>query len=292
MKHPRLILATAAIAALALGGCGDDGEPAASSAASTTTADGSGSSTTAPPATTTTAPAGPLRILVTNDDGYDADGIDALVQALRDLPDVEIRVVAPLTNQSGTSDTTSPGELEVSAVETKGGYPAVAVVGYPADSVNYALDELMTDAPPDLVVSGSNEGQNLGILVDVSGTVGAARTAARRGIPALAVSQGLADPPDYAAGVGAALEWIIQHRAEIVAFEGDTAEVWNINAPSCVAGEVRGVLEVPAATVQTGDEIVPEVDCTVTFEDPVNDTEAFKWGFITLSEVGAEKLAA
>lgn len=293
MKRMPSTLAAAAVAAIfAFAGCGgDDGDPEASSSTSPSTADGSSSSSTAPP-TPTTAAAGPLRILVTNDDGYDSDGIDALVQALRDIPEVEITVVAPLTNQSGTSDTTSAGEPEVSAVETKSGYPAVAVVGYPADSVKYALDSLMVGALPDLVVSGSNEGQNLGVLVDVSGTVGAARTAARRGIPALAVSQGIADPPDYPASVGAAIDWITEHRAEIVSFEGDTAEVWNINAPSCIAGDVRGVLEIPVATTQTGDEFVPEVDCTVTFEDPENDTEAFKWGYITLSEVGTEKLAA
>ena len=53
---------------------------------------------------------------------------------------------------------------------------------------------------PDVVLSGINQGQNLGALSDVSGTVGAARTAARHGIPALAVSQGTGNPPDYAAG--------------------------------------------------------------------------------------------
>ncbi|MEY3361923.1 MAG: hypothetical protein RL531_1642 [Actinomycetota bacterium] len=119
-----------------------------------------------------------LEILVTNDDGYAAPGIDALVERLRDLPGVEITVVAPATNQSGTSDRTTPGDvsaLTAAKVATTSGYPATAVTGFPADSVNYALDVL--DLDPDLVVAGSNAGQNLGVVAPISGTVGAARTA-------------------------------------------------------------------------------------------------------------------
>lgn len=157
-----------------------------------------------------------LDILVTNDDGYAAPGIDALVERLRGLPGVEVTVVAPATNQSGTSDRTTPGDvsaLRAAKVTTTSGFPATAVTGFPADSVNYALDVL--DLEPDLVVSGSNAGQNLGVVAPISGTIGAARTAVRRGYPAVAVSQGLGEPTDYAPSVDTAVEWIERNRAAL-----------------------------------------------------------------------------
>ena len=140
-----------------------------------------------------------LQVLITNDDGVSAEGIDALVEAVRKLPRVKVTVVAPATNQSGTSDKTTPGTLVPEPTLTISGYPALAVPGFPADSVIAALAGA-DPTKPDVVLSGINQGQNLGALSDVSGTVGAARTAARHGIPALAVSQGTGSPPDYAAG--------------------------------------------------------------------------------------------
>lgn len=261
----------------------DSGSPATSAATATSDATSSsgsdGDDTTVPVAPT-------LRILVTNDDGYASAGIDTLVEALRALPDVEITVVAPAENQSGTGDSVSADPVSATPAATASGYPATSVSGTPADSVNYALAEVFVDSPPDLVVSGSNEGQNLGFLTDVSGTVGAARTAARRGIPALAVSQGIADAPDYAAGVTAAVDWITEHRAEVQAFGDDVATVWSINAPTCATGTPRGVLTLPTATEPTGDEVLTDTDCTVADTDPADDVQAFNWGYITLSDVG------
>ena len=97
--------------------------------------------TTAAP-TSTEAPLTPMTILVTNDDGVAAPGIDALVTALSALPDVEVVVVAPASNQSGSSDSTTPGGVTAQDATTISGHPAVAVNGFPADAVNYALDEL------------------------------------------------------------------------------------------------------------------------------------------------------
>jgi 5'-nucleotidase len=230
----------------------------------------------------------PLRILVTNDDGYASQGIDAVVEALRALPDVEITVVAPAENQSGRGDSTTDGPVEATDTTTASGYPAVAVAGTPADSVNHALDVVLADAGPDLVVSGSNEGQNLGIITDVSGTVGAARTAARRGIPALAISQGIAEAPDFAAGVTAALDWIEEHRDAVLSFEGATADVWSINAPTCAVGVNKGVIEIATATESIGTEVGTDTDCSVELAEPSNDVEAFNAGWITLSNVGLD----
>src|ERR1700755_568871 len=83
----------------------------------------------------------PLRVLVSNDDGVKAPGIDAVVTALRKLPKVTVTGVAPAANQSGTGGKTTSGALTATKTTPKSGYPAMAVKGSPADSVNYALSK-------------------------------------------------------------------------------------------------------------------------------------------------------
>jgi 5'-nucleotidase len=223
-----------------------------------------------------------LRVLVTNDDGVAAPGIDALVKGLRTLDRVSVTVVAPATNQSGTSDKTTPGPLATSDATTASGYRAVAVQGFPADTVNFALDGGIPKTPH-LVASGINEGQNLGPVVNVSGTVGAARAAVRRGVPGVAVSQGSGQPPDYAAGVREVVKWVKKHRKELTKKDAaKPTEVANINVPTCTTGKVRGLVEVPSAT--SGDIAAPS-DCTSKLKDPPDDVVAFTNGFATLSKV-------
>jgi len=222
----------------------------------------------------------PLEILVTNDDGYAAAGIDAVVEALRALPGVEVTVVAPATDQSGTGDQTTPGGVTAFSATTTSGYPAVAVNGFPADSVLHALRVLGEN--PDLVVSGINNGQNIGPFAAVSGTVGAARVAARNGIPALAASQGLGSPPDFPSGVAAVLVWVEDFR---LGRAGPPYErVASINVPTCVAGSIRGTVKLPLATSFGGRPIGS--DCTSTQTVLVDDVDGFNHGFITLSDVG------
>lgn len=228
-----------------------------------------------------------LRVLVTNDDGVTGEGMDALVEALLDEPKVKITVVAPAENKSGTGDTTSPTPPTASETTLPSGYDAVAVDGFPADSVIYALDEL--GLKPHLVISGINFGQNIGPAVDLSGTVGAAKTAVRRGIPALAVSQGLGDPADYPAGVKEAIKWLKAHRKEIAKAKGKGATTLaNLNVPTCFTGEVRGVAdELPVATEGEFLNSADKVNCESTLVDAANDVEAFNNGFATLSDVPA-----
>ncbi len=207
----------------------------------------------------------------------EAEGIDAVVTALGDRDDVGVRVVAPLGQQSGQGGTFTEGPVETQEEQTASGVDAIAVDGFPADAVRVALDEL--EVLPDLVVSGVNEGQNLGPVVDVSGTVGAARAAVDRGVPALALSSGI-DGFDYEAAVPFMLDWIDENRAALIA--GDApAEVVSINVPSCTTGEVRGLEEVPAGT--DGSQAVVAQDCTSTLADPADDLAAFNAGFATLT---------
>jgi 5'-nucleotidase len=225
-----------------------------------------------------------LRVLVTNDDGVAAPGIDALVRGLRRLDRVQVTVVAPAGNQTGQSDRTTPGPLTTAEVTTASGYEAIAVQGFPADTVNFALDGGLP-RKPHLVASGINEGQNLGPVANVSGTVGAARTAVRRGVPAVAVSQGLlpGGTPDYGAGVREAVRWVKEHRKALTKKNPKApTEVANINVPTCPTGKVRGLVEVPSAP--TGD-ITVTPDCTSTLKDPPDDVVAFQNGYAALSEV-------
>jgi 5'-nucleotidase len=189
-----------------------------------------------------------------------------------------VTVVAPDENKSGSGDQTTDGELVTAEATTASGYPATAVTGFPADSVVWALGH---GVEPHLVVSGVNEGQNIGVLTTVSGTVGAALTAARRGIPALAVSAGAGDPVDYATGVDAAIDWIAEHRDALVAGTADQ-DVTTINSPTCPAGEPRGVVEVPTAAVRD-ERSLTEVDCASTLTDPADDVDAFTNGYVSLS---------
>jgi 5'-nucleotidase len=225
-----------------------------------------------------------FRILVTNDDGIDADGIDALVNALSELPDVEITVVAPAENQSGSSDTRSEGEVTGSEAATASGFPAIAVTGTPADSVLYGLANVVTE-PPHLIVSGSNDGENIGPFAQISGTVGAARTGAREGIPGLAVSQGgVTVEPEFDVGIPIAIEWIVANRDELQAREpGGLAPVVSINTPSCGdTGELDGVAET-TLDVDFGDFAAFTVDCSVEVDPIVTDVDAFFSGYAAIT---------
>ena len=128
-------------------------------------------------------------ILLTNDDGIDAEGLKTLEEALRDL--AHIVVVAPDQERSAVSH----GLTLHTPLNFKEIAPDRYVLnGTPADCILMALRQLFVQMP-DLVVSGINHGANLGDDIIYSGTVAAAREAARHGVPSLAVSQEYDDRP-------------------------------------------------------------------------------------------------
>lgn len=145
---------------------------------------------TAAPAVVSSSPTGckgSLDIVLTNDDGYAAPGINAVYEALS-AAGHHVTIVAPTTNQTGKGGALAyGGTLEVT--HPVAGNPDIwAVGGTPADSVAFALTALFAADEPDLVVSGTNAGTNLSLVTNHSGTVGAATTALDRGVPAIAVS--------------------------------------------------------------------------------------------------------
>jgi 5'-nucleotidase len=223
-----------------------------------------------------------ITVLVTNDDGVGAPGIDTLVEALRTQKNTKVVVVAPDSNKSGAGGKTTPGTLTTAPAKTASGYDATAVTGWPADTITAALDQL--GVKPDVVLSGINQGQNLGGIVDVSGTVGAARAAAARGIPALAVSQGLGDAPQYANAAKLTLAWLAAHRAGL-AKKPKTAltTIDAINVPNCPSGKPRGLKLTVTASTQEG--ALGDVDCSSTLTDVTNDIEGFNAGFAVQAPV-------
>lgn len=271
------ILALALITGMGLAACGSDGEDGGGSGQTQATQE------TAPQPSPTEPPL--LRVVVTNDDGVGAPGIDTLVTALNELPNIEVSVVAPDVNKSGAGGRTTPGELTWTEATTASGYQAVAVAGFPADTITVAFDEL--GLKPHLVISGINEGQNLGPVADLSGTIGAARAAARRGVPAIAVSQGFGEPVDFEAGAAVLVDWITEHRDDLLE---DTAPqaVPNLNVPSCATGEVRGLLEIEhqPSVPDLALALQPQ-DCAAT-TTPTTEVDAFTAGYATLTEVPIE----
>src|SRR5216684_1812210 len=132
-----------------------------------------------------------VRILVTNDDGYRSDGIQALAKALRDIGDVTI--VAPTTEASAIGHAlTLRHPLRLDPIDDR----VFAVDGTPTDCVNIAVTHVFKGLP-DLVVSGINKGWNLGDDVTYSGTVAGALEGALLGTAAIAVSLELSRAFDF-----------------------------------------------------------------------------------------------
>jgi 5'-nucleotidase len=130
-----------------------------------------------------------MRILLTNDDGIEAEGLRALERIAAELSD-DVWVVAPELEQSGASRAlTLSMPVRVRKVSAK----AFAVSGTPTDCIMLALSELVEGDKPDLVLSGVNRGQNLGEDVSMSGTVAGAIQGMVLGIPAIALSQCLTE---------------------------------------------------------------------------------------------------
>lgn len=131
-----------------------------------------------------------MRVLLTNDDGIEAEGLQALRVALLAVPGVELVVIAPDGNRSATARMiTTHRPLWVQEVDFGDGTVGYATDGSPVDCVRFAQLGLVESFEPELVVSGINHGSNLGDDVTYSGTVAAALEGLVLGLPAIAVSQ-------------------------------------------------------------------------------------------------------
>jgi len=263
------------------------------------------------------AAAGPMKVLVTNDDGYNAPGIDALVNKLVANPNLDVVVIAPQNNSSGTGENTTTTTIGVYSGTTASGYPATIVQGFPGDTTLFGITQQLLSDPPALVVSGINNGQNLGAeIIPISGTVGAASWAARHGVPAIAVSAGFGSPPNYAdaADYTASLVEYIRTKKSFYKrlFEKQApfrGLVLNVNFPTCTSGSVRGLALVPVGRINTVtgytlqgssmgvDTWKPTIatlpfgtsNCASVLVEPGTDVEAFANGFATVTPLDPER---
>lgn len=142
-----------------------------------------------------------MRVLLTNDDGIAAPGLQALRRALLEVDEVELDVIAPDSNRSATARSiTTRSPLWVEEVSFEDGSRGYATDGTPVDCVRFA-DLGLLGHRPQLIVSGINHGSNLGDDVTYSGTVAAAFEGIVLGLPAIAVSQqSIAREMDFRAG--------------------------------------------------------------------------------------------
>lgn len=179
-----------------------------------------------------------MKILLSNDDGVHAPGLTILSHALRRFADVTI--VAPLTERSSTGHTLTldhPLRLVEIGPETYG------CSGFPADCVLMGIAHLMKDDRPDVVISGINKGANLGQDIYYSGTVAAAREAAFRGIPAIAVSSAMdfldPNPPeDY---YHTAAQFVVDVLKAGLHQSIGERELLNINVPDAPQADISGI---------------------------------------------------
>jgi 5'-nucleotidase len=185
-----------------------------------------------------------LRVLLTNDDGIDAEGLQALRRALVGLPDIELAVIAPDGNRSATARSiTFRRPLWVAEVPFEDGTVGYACDGTPVDCVRLASLGLVDGFEPDVIVSGINHGANLGDDITYSGTVAAALEGVVLGIPGIAVSQqSTRREMDFRLGHMFDFERAAAFTAQVVDRLDDVplpeGTLLNVNVP---AGEIGGV---------------------------------------------------
>jgi 5'-nucleotidase len=195
-----------------------------------------------------------MHILVTNDDGVDAPGLLALNQALSQVADTT--VFAPSRNWSASGHVkTMHKPLRVGETRLADGTPALATSGAPSDCVVLAFLGVVQQ-PIDMVVSGINQGANLGHDVTYSGTVTAAMEGAIAGVPAIAVSLASYHVSDFrfAAQVAAGL-------AQQVMKHGLPAEtLLNVDVPAVPEEEIAGVMVTRMGLRIYYDELIRRLD--------------------------------
>ncbi len=176
-----------------------------------------------------------MRILITNDDGYQAKGIKVLAEIMSRLG--EVTVIAPKKHQSGMSMAVSLGFKQIAHKDMGEGWHYVDAT--PASCVKFGLNTMFLDNFPDVVVSGINHGSNAATASCYSGTLGAAEEAALNGIPAIGVSLDTLDPnADFSA--------VSQYFGDIFKvlmkdYPTKYGVYYNVNFPNIPADQIKGV---------------------------------------------------
>jgi len=232
-----------------------------------------------------------MKILLTNDDGIFAKGIEALYHELKEHH--EVITVAPETEQSAVGHAiTFLDPLRVTPVRRNGSFFGYALNGTPADCAKIAIVELIKP-PPDVVVSGINMGANVGVNVIYSGTVSAATEAALLGIPSIAVSIDSFDTKDFSAATT-----FVPKLLQIIKREGLPEGVsLNVNVPNVPSDQVKGVRVTHQGKMRCLEGYDRRVDprshvyywlcnsAIVPDPDPMSDSAALAENFISVTPI-------
>jgi len=175
-----------------------------------------------------------MKILLTNDDGINGEGLICLKEALQEINEFDVFVIAPDRERSGCSHAITVFEpLILKEVE----FQTYTLNGFPADCVKIALDGFLKQGI-DLVLSGINNGPNMGIDVYYSGTVGAAREALFHSVPSIAFSiDGYTDTKEFNSVIDFALK-IINGVSENELPQGT---LLNVNFPNKKKDQINGI---------------------------------------------------
>ncbi|MBI5359607.1 MAG: 5'/3'-nucleotidase SurE [Planctomycetes bacterium] len=233
-------------------------------------------------------------VLITNDDGVDADGLKALTEAFSASHDIVIS--APSSQRSAVSHSISVHcPVTITRAVRDNRLSVYAIDGTPADCVKLAVTTLM-DRKPDIVVSGINAGANLGINAFYSGTLAGAVEGALMGIPAFAISLDITGSKDYAASsriAGEFAEYVLQNFY-------CTPAAFNVNVPALGRTSIKGIrltkqdparfrdkyslVDRDAMSYRISGEIMPE--CNSPYDpELLTDVQALKGGFVSVTPV-------
>ncbi len=210
------------------------------------------------------------RVLVTNDDGIAAPGIKLLYEAACSIFS-DVWVVAPASEQSGKGHSlTLQSVLEVFNTSEK----IYSVAGTPTDCLILALNEIMRNSPPDLVLSGVNNGYNLCEDITYSGTIGAAIEATIAGIPAIAFSQETSEVGEIDYELSKKL--IKKIIDKLINYKWPEATLFNVNFP-CRYDPKFNIKVTRQGKMKLGDDII--------LQNQTNDTFVYKIGKMFRSDV-------
>jgi len=194
------------------------------------------------------------RILVCNDDGVEAPGIKLLTRVAKSLSK-DVWVVAPEQEQSGASHSlTLHRPLRI----RKLGLRRYAVDGTPTDCVLLAVNAVLEDKRPDLVLSGINAGANMGEDVTYSGTIAAAMEASLLGLKAIALSQNAGEDGPLQWATASALAAKVIRR--LAALPWPRESFFNVNFPNVPPAQVKGIVAAAQGGRKIGDHLVQRLD--------------------------------
>lgn len=175
-----------------------------------------------------------MRILLTNDDGIHAPGMEVLERVARQLSD-DVWVCAPAEENSGAGHSLT---LHMPVRLREHGHQRYSVTGTPTDAVNLALRKLFADKKPDVIISGINNGENLADDVTYSGTISAAMEGALAGLHAIALSQATRDGGH---GFAAAEAWAERVLRPLLNAPFAKRTVVNVNFPALAPDAVKSI---------------------------------------------------